>query len=132
MPAINPMLVALGISLVANGLLGWAYLGQRDDTAVAKTALRDMEGQRNGIRQVASECSASVDDLRKLADRRYIVAAPAREAAASAAQGHNQRADVILSTPGPVPGDACASAQARVDDWLKSRTKPNRTESGAN
>jgi hypothetical protein len=83
-----------------------------------------MQGQRDGIRQVASECSASVDDLRKLAERRYIVAAPARAAAASAAQGHNQRADVILSTPAPVPGDSCASAQARVDDWLKGRAKP--------
>ncbi|MBL7091578.1 MAG: hypothetical protein ISS20_22600 [Acidovorax sp.] len=128
----NPMLVVLGISLAANGLLGWAYLGQRDDTAVAKTALRDMEGQRDGIRQVASECSASVDDLRKLADRRYIVAAPARAAATSAAQGHNQRADTILSTPAPVPGDACASAQARVDDWLKTRNTPSRPAAGIN
>lgn len=132
LPAINPIIVALAISVAANAALGWAYLGQRDDTAVAKTALRDMEDQRDGIRQVASECSASVDDLRKLADRRYIVAAPAREAAASAAQGHNRRADVILSTAASVPGDSCASAQVRVDDWLKNRTKPNRTESGAN
>ena len=128
----SPLHILILISLAANGLLGWVYLGQRDDTATAQADLRAMQSQRDGIRQVASECSASVDDLRKLADRRYIVAAPARAAAASAAQGHNQRADVILSTPGPVPGDACASAQARVDDWLKSRTKPNRTESGAN
>ncbi|GDY37673.1 hypothetical protein [Acidovorax sp. NB1] len=120
----NPILIALAISVAANGLLGWAYLGQRDDTTEAQTALRDMEGQRDGIRQAASECSASVDDLRKLAERRYVVAAPARAAAASAAQGHNQRADVILSTPAPVPGDVCASAQARVDEWLKGRAKP--------
>ncbi len=123
MPAINPMLVMLGISLAANGLLGWAYLGQRDDTAVAKTALRDMEGQRDGARQAASACSDSVDDLRELADKRARDAAPARAAAASAAQGHNQRADLILSTPAPVLGDACASAQARVDEWLKGRAK---------
>lgn len=122
LPAINPMIVALAISVAANAALGWAYLGQRDDTATAQADLRDMEVQRNGIRQVASECSASVDDLRKLAERRYVVAAPARAAAASVAQGHNQRADVILSTP--VPGDVCASAQARVDEWLKGRVKP--------
>lgn len=120
----SPLHILILISLAANGLLGWAYLGQRDDTATAQADLRAMQSQRDGIRQVASECSASVDDLRKLADRRYIVAAPARAAAASAAQGHNQRADVILSTPAPVPGDACASAQARVDDWLKGRAKP--------
>lgn len=120
----NPILGALAISVAANAALGWAYLGQRDDTTEARTALRDMEGQRDGIREVASECSASVDDLRKLADRRYIVAAPARAAAASTAQGHNQRADAILATPAPVPGDACASAQTRVDEWLKGRAKP--------
>lgn len=132
LPTFSPLLIALAISVAANAAVGWAWLGQRDETATAKADLRAMEGQRDGVRQVASECSASVDDLRKLADRRYIVAAPARAAADSAARGYNQVADVILSTPAPVPGDACASAQARVDDWLKNRTKPNRTESGAN
>jgi hypothetical protein len=124
LPAINPIIVALAISAAANAALGWAYLGQRDDTAVAKTALRDMEGQRDGARQAASACSDSVDDLRELADKLAREAAPARAAAASTAKGHNQRADTILSTPAPVPGDACASAQARVDDWLKGRAKP--------
>lgn len=118
----SPGQIIILLSLAANAVLGWAYLGQRDETTEAQTALRDMQDQRDGASQLASECSASVDDLRKLADRRYIVAAPARAAAASAAQGHNQRADVILSTPAPVPGDACASAQARVDSWLQGRT----------
>lgn len=121
LPAINPMLLVLGLSLAFNGLLGWAYLGQRDDTTEARTALRDMEGQRDGAREVASACSDSVDDLRELADKRARDAAPARAAAASAAQGHNTRADQILAAPQPVPGYACASAQARVDDWLKGR-----------
>lgn len=120
----NPILIALAISVAANVALGWAYLGQRDDTATAKTALRDMEGQRNGVRQVASACSDSVDDLRELADKRARDAAPARAAAASAAQGHNTRADQILAAPAAVPGDVCASAQARVDDWLNGRAKP--------
>jgi biopolymer transport protein ExbB/TolQ len=124
LPAINPLLLCLGLSLATNAALGWAYLGQRDDTTQAQTDLRNMQDQRDGVRQLASECSASVDDLRKLADRRYIVAAPARATAASAAHGHNQRADTILSTPAPVPGDACASAQARVDSWLQGRAKP--------
>lgn len=120
----NPILIALAISVAINAALGWAYLGQRDDTTEARTALRDLGGQRDGARQAASACSDSVDDLRKLADKLAREAAPARAAAASAAQGHNQRADVILSTPAPVPGDACASAQARVDEWLKGRVKP--------
>lgn len=120
----NPILIALAISVAANGLQGWAYLGQRDDTTQAQTNLRNMQDQRDGARELAGECSASVDDLRKLADRRYVVAAPARAAAASTAQGHNQRADTILATPAPVPGDVCASAQARVDSWLQGRAKP--------
>lgn len=124
LPAINPMLLALGLSLAANAALGWAYLGQRDDTTEAKTALRDMQGQRDGARQAASACSDSVDDLRELTDKRARDAVLARAVAASAAQGHNQRADQILATPAPVPGDACASAQTRVDDWLKGRAKP--------
>lgn len=124
LPAINPVLIALAISVAANAALGWAWLGQRDDTTQAQADLRNMQGQRDGARQLASECSASVDDLRKLADRRYIVAAPARAAAASAAHSHNQRADQILAAPALVPGDVCASAQARVDSWLQGRAKP--------
>ncbi|WP_426304017.1 hypothetical protein ACN9MJ_13445 [Acidovorax facilis] len=124
LPTISPILIALAISVAANAALGWAYLGQRDDTTEARAALRDMEGQRDGVRQAASECSDSVDDLRELADKRTRDAAPARAAAASTAQVYNQRADVILSTPAPVLGDACASAQARVDSWLQGRAKP--------
>ena len=120
----NPVHIILAISIAANGLLGWAYLGQRDDTTRATTALRNMQGQRDGLRKVADECSASVDDLRKRAEKRYLVAAPARAAAASAAQSHNRRADEILAAPAPVPGDVCASAQARVDDWIKGRVIP--------
>jgi len=112
------------LSLAVHVLLGWAYLGQRDDTAKAQTALRDMQGQRDGARQVASECSNAVGDLREVASQRARDAASARAVAASAAQGHNQRADKILSTPAPVSGDECASAQARIDGWLTGRSKP--------
>lgn len=109
------------ISLAANAALAWAWLGQRDDTTTARTALRDMESQRDGARQSASECSDSVAALRDLAAQRARDSAPARAAAAGKAHGHNQKADEILAAPPPVPGDACASAQARVDDWLKGR-----------
>lgn len=120
----SPGQIIILASLAANAVLGWAYLGQRDDTTEAKTALRDMQGQRDGARQIASECSDSVDDLRALADKRAREAATARAAAANTAKAHSSKADAILSTPAPVPGDVCASAQARVDDWLKGRAKP--------
>ncbi|RYF64711.1 MAG: hypothetical protein EOO29_41850 [Comamonadaceae bacterium] len=120
----SPGQIIILASLAANAVLGWAYLGQRDDTTEAKTALGDMQGQRDGARGAASACSDSLDDLRELANKRAREGATARAAAASKAKGHNQRADLILATPAPVPGDVCASAQARVDDWLKGRAKP--------
>ena len=120
----SPGQIIILLSLAANAVLGWSYLGQRDETTEARTALRDMEGQRDGARQAASECSDSVEDLRELADKRAREDAPARAAASNIAKTHNQRADTILATPAPVPGDLCASAQARVDDWLKGRAKP--------
>lgn len=120
----SPGQIVILLSLAVNAVLGWAYLGQRDETATARADLRGMEGQRDGARGAASACSDSLDDLRELADRRARDAVPARAAAAAAAQGHNQRADAILAAPAPVPGDVCASAQTRVDDWLKGRAAP--------
>lgn len=120
----TPGQILLAVSLAVNALVGWAYLGQRDATAVAETALHDMRGQRDGAREAASACSDAVDDLRTLADRRAREADQARRAAAKRAEGHNQRADVILAAPPAVPGDACASAQVRVDEWLKGRVAP--------
>lgn len=132
LPAMNPLLIGLAISVAANGFLGWAYLGQRDDTTEAKTALRDMQGQRDGARDAASACSDSVDDLRDLADQRARDAVAARASAASQAQSHNEKADAILAAPAPVPGDVCASAQARVNDWLQTRNIPSRPAAGVN
>ena len=124
LPAMNPMLVALAISLAANAALGWAYLGQRDETATAQADLRGMEQQRDGALGAASACSDAVDDLRDLADQRSKDAAPVRAAAASVARGHEQRADFTLGLKPRVQGDACASLQALGDEWLKGRAKP--------
>ena len=112
------------VLVAANAVTTWAYLAQRDAAAVAKTALHDMRDQRDGAREAASACTDAVDDLRTLADRRAKEAEEARRAAAKRAQGHNQRADAILAAPPAVPGDACASAQVRVDEWLKGRAAP--------
>lgn len=123
-PQVSPMLVALAISMAANGLLGWAWLGARDSAATARAELRDMQGQRDGAREAASTCSDAVDDLRTLADKRSRDAAPARAAAASVARGHERRADYTLGIKPRVQGDACASMQALGDEWLQGRVKP--------
>lgn len=120
----NPILVALFISLGANGLLGWAYLGQRDRTSTAQADLRGMVQQRDGARAAASACSDAVEDLRTLADKRAKDAGPVRAAAASVARGHERRADYTLSLKPRVPGDACASMQALGDEWLRGRASP--------
>lgn len=120
----NPVLGALLVSLACNGLLGWLYLGQRDDTAAARASTVSVAEQRDGARAAASACSDALDDLRTLADRRGREATAARSAAAGRAGQHNQRADQILSAPPAVPGNTCASAQARIDGWLKARATP--------
>lgn len=114
LPTITPMMVVLAISLAANAGLGWAYLGQRDETTAAA-------GQRDQARADATACSDAAQDLRELADKRKAAAAPARAAAASTAQGLQQRADYTLGLQPKVPGDMCASMQALGDEWLQGR-----------
>lgn len=115
------LVLALLASLAANVLLGWAYLGQRDDATQARADLGAMEQQRDSARQAASACSDAVDDLRTLADQRASEAKAARTEAAAKAKSHHQKADAILATPPAMPGDDCQSAQVRVADWLSER-----------
>lgn len=117
----NPVHIILALSVLANAALGWAYLGQRDKAAKASADLTHMQQQRDGARGAASACSDAVDDLRALADQRAKEADAARAQARKAAAGRNARADAILSAPPAVPGDDCASARVRVDQWVKGR-----------
>ena len=114
LPAINPLLAAIALSLAANGVLGWAWLGQRDDTTAAI-------GQRDQARGDATACSAATEALREQAIKRRTAAAPARASASTAAQGLNQRADRTLGLQPMAPGDMCASMQALGDEWLQGR-----------
>ena len=120
----TPLQILLVVSMAANALRGWAYLGERDDATTARAETLAMQQQRDGIRSVAGACSAGVEQLAVAGEQRAAAAAPARQAAASRAAVQNAKADVILAAPAAVPGDACASAQARVDDWLKGRVMP--------
>lgn len=117
LPVMTPVLGALALSVAANGLLGWAWLDQRDDTTAAIAA-------RDQARGAASACSDATDDLRTLANKRSAAAAPARSAAAATAQGLRQRADNTLGLQPKDPGDLCASMQALGDEWLQGRAKP--------
>ncbi|MFV0676440.1 hypothetical protein [Variovorax sp. tm] len=111
------LLVALGLSVAGNAALGWAWVGAREKAATSVL-------QRDDAMAAASACSDATEDLRALADKRAAEAKKAQAAARSVALGHEARAQTILATPAAVPGDACASAQIRVDAWIRGRAQP--------
>lgn len=106
--------ILLAVSVGLNLLAGWAYLGQRDKTTVAQTE------QRHTV-TVATKCSDGTEKLATAARQREADAKPLRQAAADKAADHNRKADKIIATPPAVPGNACASAQAELDDWWEDR-----------
>lgn len=107
----------LAISAAGNAAQGYLYLGQRDKAVVSATKEEHAVG-------VAMGCGKGVEELTEQADKRHLEAAPKIAAARQQAQQHNREADRILATPPAVPGNACASAQAVVDDWWRGRVKP--------
>ncbi|MDM0007205.1 hypothetical protein QTI51_17285 [Variovorax sp. J22G73] len=117
MSLMQVLLVSLGLSVAGNAALGWAWVGVREKAAI--TIL-----QRDDARAVASACSDATDELRELADKRGAEAKKAQAIARDAATARQKTAQTVLSTPAAVPGDACASAQVRVDAWLRGRAQP--------
>lgn len=112
--AMQALVLALVLSVVSNAGLGWAWLHARD--AATRTT-----GERDSARADASACSDGVADLRDLAEERGQRAKAAQATAAERRRQQEAMAQLILSTPAPVPGDVCASAQARVDSWIRGR-----------
>lgn len=117
MSIVQVLAVALALSMAGNAALGWAWLGARDQVAVATT-------ERDDARAAASACSDATEALRELADKRGAEAKHAQAVAREAAGRREGRAQQILSTPAAVPGDDCGSARVRVDGWLKGRVTP--------
>lgn len=117
MSLLQALMVALGISVAGNAALGWAWVGARERAATSVL-------QRDDARAAASACSDATEDLRDLANKRAAEAKKAQALARAAATGRQQAANAILSAPPAVPGDACASAQVRIDGWLRGRARP--------
>lgn len=117
MSVMQALLVALGLSVAGNAALGWAWVDAREKAATTVV-------ERDSARSAASVCSDATEDLRDLADKRAAEAKKAQAAARTAATGRQQTANMILSTSVAVPGNACASAQVRVDAWLRGRVQP--------
>ncbi|MET3517790.1 membrane-bound ClpP family serine protease [Pseudacidovorax sp. 1753] len=117
MTGLQALGLALAVSVAANGALGAAWLHARD--AATRTT-----GERDSARADASACSDGVADLRGLADERGRRVKAAQATAAERRRQQEAMAQLILSTPAAVPGDVCASAQARVDSWMRGRVAP--------
>ncbi len=117
MSMLQALMAALGISLAGNAALGWAWVGARERAATSVL-------QRDDARAAASACSDATEDLRDLADKRSAEAKKVQAMARADAGGRQQAAHTILSTRPAVPGNACASAQVRVDGWLRGRAQP--------
>ena len=115
-------LVALLCSLVANGLLGWGYLDGRDKLAAFQERVQAVSQERDAALAGAQACSDGVQRLQALAESRAKEAAAARKLAAQAAADHARRADEVLAAPPAVLGDDCASAKARIRQWLEGRS----------
>lgn len=115
--------VGLAASLVGNALQGYVYLQQRDALTEARTTLIHAAETTDLAQREANSCSASITALETTATVQAALGAQAREFAIKLAGKHAAAADKILSTPPAVPGNDCASAQARVADLLAARNK---------
>ncbi len=104
------MEILLAISIALNALTSWGYLNQRDKATEAAQAAAT-------ARAAADQCTQGVERLEALAEQRAREAEAARKQASQQAAELDARADEELSKPPAVPGDACKSAQARVDAW---------------
>lgn len=117
MSLMQPLLAALSLSVAANAGLGWAWIHAREKVITAVL-------QRDEARAATSACSDATETLRELAEKRGAEAKKAQAVARDVASGRQKTAQTVLSTPAAVPGDACASAQVRVDAWLRGRVQP--------
>lgn len=113
--------LALAVSVVGHIACGYAYLQQRDAWVEARTDLRHQKGATEAASLAANACSESVEALSVSAAVMASQLEGERAAAAKRAGTHYARADQILATPAAVPGDACASAQKRVNNIMAAR-----------
>lgn len=117
----NPLtivgLVVLSISLLANAVLTKIYLGVRTQLTVATEA-------RDQARGLANMCSDATEALQEQATKRQ--AENKRAVATAYAKGlqYEQNAIAILGTPATQPGNDCASANDRFNNYLQGRVRP--------
>lgn len=120
-PTLAWFALILAASLFGNAALYNAWDGQKKKVVEVQLELRTALAERDSASDAAQACSVGVRRLSTLAEQRAKEAAKARQQAADRARQHNRRADAVLAAPPAVPGNDCASADARMRQWLKSR-----------
>ena len=115
------LLIALTLSDLVNVAAVWEVLRLRDALTLARSDADQAADKESLARASADVCTQAVEALQLAGEGLKRERDQARAQAAAVAAGHKARADKILSTPAAVPGDACASAQARVAELLASR-----------
>lgn len=115
------LLIALTLSGLVNVAAVWEVLRLRDALTLARSDADQAADKESLARASADVCTQAVEALQLAGEGLKRERDQARAQAAAVAAGHKARADKILSTPAAVPGDACASAQARVAELLASR-----------
>lgn len=117
--------VVLVVAFILSGLVNVGAVREvlrlRDALTLAKSDADHAAEKESLARASADVCTQAVDALHLVGEGLKRERDQARAQAAAVAAGHKARADKILSTPSAVPGDACASAQARVAELLASR-----------
>lgn len=111
----------LAASVALNAALGVAWQRAGNHARELQAQIAAAQGERDHALQAAQACSDGVQRLQALAESRAREAAAARRQAEQTAADHARRADEVLAAPPAVPGNDCASAKARVADWLKGR-----------
>lgn len=121
----NQRFVVLVVALILSGLVNVGAVREvlqlRDALTLAKSDADHAAEKESLARASADVCTQAVEALQLAGEGLKRERDQARAQAATVAAGHKARADKILSTPAAVPGDACASAQARVAELLASR-----------
>ena len=115
------LLIALTLSGLVNVAAVREVLQLREALTLARSDADHAAEKESLARASADVCTQAVDALQLAGEGLKRERDQARQQAATAARDHSARADKILSTPAAVPGDACASAQARVAELLSSR-----------
>jgi hypothetical protein len=105
---------ALALSVLGNGVLTRAYLGARD-------ARTEAVGVATTANAAAKNCAEGVEALRSAGEKRAKEAEGERDAAQQRAKLAEGRGRSIIAKAQAVPGNACASAQVQIDDWLSNR-----------